>query len=281
MEHLKKIFNEIVKNLPEQKIKFSTDSNGEIILEFERILTTDDVESIKYIINTLTKNHYSLNSSLFVKYFSKEKLSNSNRSEIKLAGEFAGVFFDYIRQLKNDKLLNSEGEELSLEGKYIRIIKFVESWRKISRNKESYIKSEILYWQRKIDSDITILDSLPTKIEGDTQCWFIINSTREDFDLNIHSMNQLLLVVKKGRIVNKVVGYIDFRSQETKYWTETTFVLPQYRKRGFSKFMDLFIQERTGLNYATDLDFTKQGFLKMIGNKKILKYESFISKIKF
>jgi hypothetical protein len=77
----------------------------------------------------------------------------------------------------------------------------------------------------------------------------------------------------------KVVGGCKIKLYSTKYRMEEIFILPKYRKKGYSLVLNKFIQEKTGRAYDTGGDRTKLGFYQMLRNKRVLKYESFVNKM--
>ena len=155
-------------------------------------------------------------------------------------------------------------------------IEFKESFAELSSS--TRVNSQIKSRQSEIDSNPSKLDSCDTKIEGDKQYWFIVNSDNL-FVTKPNGFNVMYLVVKQGRRKPTVVGYISFSvsNSGTNYKTDTVLVLTTHRGKGYSKVMDKYIIEKTDLKYGTDLTFTKDGFLKMRANKKILPWESFIN----
>jgi hypothetical protein len=86
------------------------------------------------------------------------------------------------------------------------------------------------------------------------------------------------LITKIGGKI-KVVGGCKITLYPTKYRMEEIFILPKFRRNGYSLVLNKFIQEKTGLNYDTGGDRTQLGFYQMLRNKRVLKYESFINKM--
>jgi hypothetical protein len=174
---------------------------------------------------------------------------------------------------------------IDLIGKKIVKIELSEDWCEIDPIAVRSMSKTIKHQQSLINSNPNYLDDYDTKIDGNSQFWFITDLTKnptikkgyKDFNINPGSTNTMALVVKVGDESPKVVGCIDFYTRRTSYQTDTILILPKYRGKGYSKVMDEYIIEKTGLKYSTNLTLTKDGFFKMRANKKILPWESFVN----
>lgn len=98
-----------------------------------------------------------------------------------------------------------------------------------------------------------------------------------NYNKDIVNGNYTLITKIAGKM--KVVGGCKIKLYSTKYRMEEIFILPKYRKKGYSLVLNKFIQEKTGLAYDTGGDRTKLGFYQMLRNKRVLKYESFVNKM--
>lgn len=275
MELIKGIFNRVKRQFPQLVSTYVHHAKGgRIKIDFDRILNSSDIECIKSIVKMFEELDYVLGNTISLDYVSTQKLT---KYDLQFPVGRKKFFSGGVESIKDGEFYSSRNELIKLEGEKIVNIEFVESWSDLEAWKVTEVKNDLAYYQRLIDSDPQFLDSFDTRKEGDRQYWFIIKPSNE-FNIKPWSMNKLVLVAKLGEENPDAVSRISFRvTDRGSYATDTTFVLPKHRGKGFSTIMDKYIIEKTGLKYSTNLELTKPGFLKMRANKKILPWESFIN----
>lgn len=261
------------------------DAGAQIFIEYDKVFDNKDCNEIIEIINIFESEDYKLGKTLVLYYQSFDEVLISDDED---DDDFLGVklFTNIIDKVKDGVFYSRRDDVIDLVDKKIARIKFTESWSEIDPDVVESMSQTIKHEQSLINSNPNYLDEYDTKIDGNSQFWFITDLTKnptvkkgyKDFNINPGSTNSMALVVKVGDESPKVVGCIDFYTWKTSYETDTILILPKYRGKGYSKVMDEYIIEKTGLKYSTNLTLTKDGFLKMRANKRILPWESFILK---
>lgn len=62
---------------------------------------------------------------------------------------------------------------------------------------------------------------------------------------------------------------------------DKVYTLPGFRRKGYSSILHKFIQDKTGMKYDSDLEFTKSGFLHMLSNREKILSEKLNKKMKY
>lgn len=297
MELSKIILNKIGQKFPhlESKIRYKPnriidksktisgkdfDAGFQIFIEYDKIFDDRDCNEIIEIVNIFESEDYKLGKTVVLSYYSPNKILMSDYIPTNYK-----LFTNIIDKVKDGVFYSSWNDVIDLIGKKIVKIELSEDWCEIDPIAVRSMSKTIKHQQSLINSNPNYLDDYDTKIDGNSQFWFITDLTKnptikkgyKDFNINPGSTNTMALVVKVGDESPKVVGCIDFYTRKTSYQTDTILILPKYRGKGYSKVMDEYIIEKTGLKYSTNLTLTKDGFFKMRANKKILPWESFVN----
>lgn len=150
---------------------------------------------------------------------------------------------------------------------------------------EKEFKEMIIYMQNTIDNNRINIDNLESIIDDHKKYYFLIVNKRTGEKINSIEKSE---VVRKGRPIyiyliheNNVVSLIDFHIsiKDNVFVVNKVYTLPSFRRKGYSYILHKFIQDKTGMKYDSDLEFTKKGFLHMISNRnKIISERIFVKK---
>ena len=279
--YFSEIFDKLKKSYPEFKIEFIADEiegNDIITFKFNGKIEFDSELADKFnrILEFLKQNHYEINNPLDIKIafaisksddvdykvwskvgwerpYHKYKKLNTTENFSQFIGENNLLFVSFGCSFAEPDSLN---EYIGCIRDFKKDIDFLSETSRIA----------------KLEN---MLNRAPHFIENGNEYWFINPS---NVDNKIKPGLNFFISKKNGKIVT--IGAFKVSFSSTSYSIGEIFIIPKFRKKGYSLLINKFIQENTNLLYNTKNFKTRLGHYQMIRNKRLLKYESFLIKIK-
>jgi hypothetical protein len=277
--HFKSIFNKLKGTYPTLNLEFKDSNlgNDEIIINYDgnSDFDEDKVEIVSKIVNFIETYGYKMGNPLFINLFFKKnenaidfrKFIRVNDGKFSRSINSINGMNDYIGEenLSHISIKCSFGSFQGLQGDYLDQIRDLQNMFDGKKGYRPITEEEIFS---------KFLNTSPEfEYEGNTYWLYGGGNNKKD----IVSGTYYLITKIRGKV--KVVGGCKITLYPTKYRMQEIFILPKFRKKGYSLVLNKFIQEKTGLNYDTGGDRTQLGFYQMLRNKRVLKYESFINKL--
>jgi hypothetical protein len=277
--HFKSIFNKLKGTYPTLNLEFKDSNlgNDKIIINYDgnSVFDEDKVEIVSKIVNFIETYGYKMNNPLVIYLFFKKnenpidfrKFMRINDGKVSRIITSIDDMNDYIGEenLSYISIGCSFVGFQGLEGDYLDQIRDLQNMFDGKRGFRLMTEEEIFS---------KFLNTSPEfEYEGNTYWLYGGGNNKKD----IVSGTYYLITKIRGKV--KVVGGCKITLYPTKYRMQEIFILPKFRKKGYSLVLNKFIQEKTGLNYDTGGDRTQLGFYQMLRNKRVLKYESFINKL--
>jgi hypothetical protein len=243
---MNKVFLQLKKKFPQIKFEIKKES-GEfgmnyvinLIFPKSQIITNEDLNLIQSVLEVFKIYHFELSNVLEMNAYLSKK---------------------FVTNIGDIEKLNH------LIGKKINRISFSESYLELDEDEVINMKSALKSLQNLIDEDENFLEVFENYIINGYECWF---------EGEIEPSHSYLSLIVKIDEKKHAVSRIHFYVTKTKFTVISVYTLPKFQKRGFASILHKFIQDKTGLNYDTNLDLTKSGFRNMVSNKQKLKYEKF------
>ena len=278
--HFKSIFNKLKETYSTLNLVFKEDTFGDghdeikIMYDGNGVFDEDKLEIVSEIVSFIETYGYKMGNPLviYLNFRLKRGEQIDFRRFMRLDSGKTSNAIQSIKQMKNyigEENLSyisikcSFGSFQGLQGDYLDQIKDLQD---MFDGKDGYK----LMTEEEIFSKF--LNTFPEfEYQGNT--YWLYGAYKKD----IVSGKYYLITKIGGKI--KVVGGCKITLYPTKYRMEEIFILPKFRRKGYSLVLNKFIQEKTGLNYDTGGERTQLGFYQMLRNKRVLKYESFINKL--
>lgn len=96
-------------------------------------------------------------------------------------------------------------------------------------------------------------------------------------DINIQRANPYYIYLAKeieGKVeILSIINFFIPKNHDV-FVVNKVYTLPKFRRRGYSFILHKFIQDKTGMKYESNLEFTKSGFLHMLSNRERIVSES-------
>ena len=281
--YFSEIFDKIKKLYPDFNIEFvpdEVDGNDKINFNFDGKVEFDSKLADKFneILEFLKQNHYEINNPLNVKIaFAISKSDDVNH-------KFWSKV-DWQRPYHKYRNLNATRNFSQFIGENNLLLVSFQCAFAPSDSLDDDYKEDIRDFKKEIDflSDASrvvkleeMLNKAPRFTENNNEYWFL--NSRNTGGGEIKPGLNFFVSKKNDKIV--IIGAFKLSFSSTSYSIGEIFIVPKFRKKGYSLLINKFIQENTNLLYNTKNLKTRLGHYQMIRNKRLLKYESFLIKLK-